>query len=97
MPLKIKWSPKSKATYLKILEYLEENWTHKEVKNFVEKTNKVLFLILKNPEMYPLSKKRNIHKCVLTKQISFYYQVQEKEITLVTFFDNRENPEKHSP
>jgi hypothetical protein len=45
MPYTITWSPTARITYLNILEYVEDNWTHKEVNAFVNQTEKVLKLI----------------------------------------------------
>ena len=36
------WSPKAKITYYHILEYIEENWTAKELRAFVNRTKQVL-------------------------------------------------------
>jgi hypothetical protein len=40
MPYTITWSPTARITYLNILEYVEDNWTHKEVNAFVNQTEK---------------------------------------------------------
>lgn len=49
------WSPKAKITYYHILEYIEENWTKKELRTFVNRTKQVLKHISQNPALYPYS------------------------------------------
>lgn len=94
MLLKIKWTPRAKKDYLKIIDYLHEKWTIKEVNSFVIKTNYTLALISKNPNLFPQSKKKEIHKCVLSKQTSLYYRIRNSELELIAFWDNRRNPKK---
>ena len=39
--MKVSWTPTARKTYFKVLEYLDETWTTREVKNFVDKTKGV--------------------------------------------------------
>ena len=94
MILAIRWTIRAKSDYARILEYLQTNWTTKELQKFTAKTNKVLSQIAKNPEIFPASKKINARKCVLIEQVSIYYQIKKGEVLLVSFWDNRQNPKK---
>jgi hypothetical protein len=38
MAKEIIWSPQSEATFYKVLEYLQDSWTEKEVDNFLTAT-----------------------------------------------------------
>lgn len=90
------WSPTAKFTYYEILEYLDENWTIKEVEAFIERTEEVLSHICDNPLLYPYSTENDTHKCVMVKQISLFYRVKTNVIELLVFWDNRQNPAKIS-
>ena len=95
--MKISWTPTAKKTYFAVLDYLEEAWTEKEVLNFIEEVNTLLIQISNNPEMFHLSlKKKNIRKGLITKHNSLYYRIKprKKELELLTFWDNRQNPGK---
>ncbi len=94
MALIIKWTVRAKNDYTLILEYLHTNWTKKELQKFTNKTSKVLLQIAEKPEIFPASKKKNIRKCVLIKQVSIYYRIKKNEIELLTFWDNRRTPKK---
>lgn len=95
--MKISWTPTARKTYFKVLEYLDEAWTQREIQNFVERTEKVLKLIAKDSEMFEASRmKKNIRKGLITKHNTLYYRIRSRkqEIELITFWDNRQNPEK---
>jgi len=53
----IVWSPKAKKTYFDIINYLVENWTPKEVQNFITRTQIVLNHIDQNYCSIPTQKK----------------------------------------
>jgi plasmid stabilization system protein ParE len=95
--MKLSWTPTAINTYFKVLDYLEENWTKKEVQNYGDKVEKVLSRISENPEMFEASKKKkNIRKGFITSYNALYYRVKpnKKELELLTFWDNRQNPKK---
>jgi hypothetical protein len=88
------WSPKAKITYYQVLEYLELNWTIKEIKSFINRTDYVIEHISQTPFHYPYSLKGDTYKCVLIKQVSLFYRIKQQEIELLLFWDNRQNPAK---
>ncbi len=95
--MKISWTPGARLTYFKVLEYLDKTWTKKEIQNFVNRTEKVLGQIIKDPEMFEASpKKINVRKGLITKHNTLYYRInyQKDEIALIIFWDNRQNPDK---
>ena len=91
--MEIKWTEKAKQDYESILDYLLSDFSLKEVEKFVTLTEDTLFLISKNPLMYPKAKNENVRKCVLVKQVNLYYRVNKNQIEVLTFGDNRRNPE----
>ncbi len=94
MAHKIIWLPKAEKRYDEIIEWLENNWTHKEIANFVARTDEVLSLISTHPEIYSLSEKRNIRQAVITKHNLLLYRKKGNKIELITFFDTRQTPAK---
>jgi len=50
------WSPTAKITCYQILEYLEQNWTIREIDTFIERTEQIIEHISKSPFHYPYSK-----------------------------------------
>jgi plasmid stabilization system protein ParE len=93
--LKIRWTEEATKNLESIIEYLKTNWTSKEVKKFFQKLEKQLLLLSIFPEAYPLSlKKKKIHRCVLTKNLTIYYTVDEEFLVLLSIFDTRQHPSK---
>jgi plasmid stabilization system protein ParE len=88
----IVWSPRAKITYTQVIEYLYEEWTIKEIKAFIHRTEQVIGYISDSPKLYPYSKTAQAHRCVVVKQVSLFYRVKPNHIELLVFWDNRQNP-----
>jgi len=76
------------------IDYLEKNFSEKEVKKLAEKIESTIQLISKNPNLFPKSENKNIHKAVLLKYNSMYYWIKDDNIEILSFFSNRQNPNK---
>ena len=97
MAYKIEWTLQSISTFEDIIHYLEKEWTKREVENFVLEVEEKLKLIADRPRLYKeSSKKKNVHRTVITRQTSLVYRVKslKKEIELILFWDNRKNTKK---
>ena len=94
MALKIKWSKKAKNRYQNIIEYLNDNWTEKEVIKFIQRTDSLIKTIAANPLSFQASSKKDIRKAVIGKQNSLFYRIDNDHIYLLTFWDNCQNPAK---
>lgn len=93
----IVWTHTAKRSFTKILDYLFKNWTKKEVDTFAEETRKTLYLITENPYMFEASKKNKlVRKGFINNLTSIFYRIhpRNKEIQLLIFWDNRQNPGK---
>jgi plasmid stabilization system protein ParE len=98
MAYKIRWTKEANETFDKIIEYLENRWTNREIVNFVNQTNQVLIEISENPEMFKSSSKMKIRMGIITKQTSIIYQIDDRNkiIVLLSFWDNRQDPSKRN-
>ncbi len=95
--MKVRWTVTAKGSYFNILEYLEESWSEKEVLNFISEVDSLLKQISINPKMFQESKaKRNIRKGFISKHTTLYYRFRprKKELELLSFWDNRQDPNK---
>ena len=94
--MEVIWSAKARITFFMVLDYLEKNWSKTEITQFNKKTELVIQAIQKNPSIFACSSKhKNIRRAIIDKNNSFFYQVDKnnRNIYLLTFFDNRQNPE----
>ncbi|MBI2968167.1 MAG: type II toxin-antitoxin system RelE/ParE family toxin [Bacteroidetes bacterium] len=90
---KIVWSNEARDNLSQIIDYFEEKWTERELKKFFQRLEKIINLISQNPRLFMLTKKRkNVRRCVLSKQTSIYYKFDSERIFIITLFDNRQNP-----
>jgi plasmid stabilization system protein ParE len=95
MPRKIFWSKSAENDLIKLIEYLLLNWNKKVANNYLDLLENITHQISKNPKIYPIiNKEIKIHKCVVSKHNSLYYQVTESNIEILRLFDNRQNPNK---
>jgi hypothetical protein len=95
--MEIVWSAKARITFFKVLDYLQQHWTRKEIVQFSQRTEIVIRAIRKNHGIFPISSKnKEIRKAIVDKNNSFFYSVDvpNNKIYLLTFYDNRQDPEK---
>lgn len=79
----------------KLFEYLLKNWSFKVKSDFIKKLDKNISLIKFHPESFPQSAiDPALRKCVITRQTTLFFKFDEKEIKILTIFDNRQNPDK---
>ena len=94
MPLQIRYSHRAKFEYKEIIVYVIQNFGLEKAAKIDSLFEKSIYQISINPKIYPIfDKKRNIRKCVLSKQTSLYYKITGKHIDLISFRGNLMNPE----
>ena len=92
---KISWTNEAKRDLSLIINYLETNWSEREIRRFFQRLEQTLETILQSPQLYKLvDKRKNVRKCLLSKQTSIYFKVEDDKIFLITLFDNRQDPKK---
>lgn len=96
MAYEIIWAPTAKRSFVNILTFLEENWTQKEVKAFIQSSEKMFGLIREKPSLFQYSKTSSTYRCVLSPQTSLFYRVNSEklQIELLIFWDNRQDPDE---
>ncbi|MCU0447720.1 MAG: type II toxin-antitoxin system RelE/ParE family toxin [Microscillaceae bacterium] len=93
MPFKVIISNRAEANLDAIMQYLNENWSAQVRCNFLTTLSTKLEYLSEMPFMYPESKlKAGVRKCVITKQVTLYYRVEEDRVEIITIQDSRTNP-----
>ncbi|WP_445955937.1 type II toxin-antitoxin system RelE/ParE family toxin [Yeosuana sp.] len=65
---KVLWTDHAISELKEAIEYLEKNWTERELRNFSAKLDHTIELISKTPEIFPSSfEKKEIRKAVVEK------------------------------
>ncbi len=93
--MKVIWTPEASETFKSNVDYLLTEWGDQVTSDFLDRVDEVIRSIKSGPEIYPLVNKNDqVHRCVVVKQITLYYQVISSErIDLLTFWNNFQNPE----
>ena len=90
---KILWTDFALKELEKTIEYLEENWTEKELRNLAVKLEEILNLISRNPDLFQVSDfKKEIRRAVVLNHNTLYYRVLNNDVEIISFFSNRQNP-----
>jgi plasmid stabilization system protein ParE len=94
MSREIRFSKRAAIKLENLLNFLEKEWSIKVKNDFILKLNRTLSNIQQFPESFPESlSKKGLRKCVITKQPTIIYKNNRNTINIVTFFDNRQNPD----
>ena len=92
---KILWTDNALKELQKTVEYLEEHWTEKELRNLAANLEKTLNLISNNPYLFQASEiKKDVRRAVILKLNTLYYRINENNVEILSFFSNRQNPKK---
>ena len=92
----ILWTKRARTSYFTVLDYLDENWTTKEMEQFINRVSLVLKAIQKNPRLFSVSKvNKQVRKAFIDKNNSLFYSVNayQRKIIVLTFYDNRQDPD----
>lgn len=85
--MKIIWSPQAKRDYWQNIEYLEVEWTSADVIRFIEKVDHILDLLSQRNIEFISTNYLDVHKVVITKQITLYYKINDGTLELLRFWN----------
>lgn len=91
--LQIVLTDNAKFTLQTIFDTIENRFSAQRADYFLEKVERTLLQVSENPEIFkatPLSKSVRIG--IISKQTSFFYQINEHSLVVLYFWDNRQNP-----
>lgn len=92
--MNIIWSDQAEDDFEQNIIYLFEKWNEKVVQKFTYETEFVLNIISKSPKVFQKNKKLNIYFVPITKHVTLFYEIVDKEIYLLRFWNNFQNPRR---
>ena len=95
MALKIKWTPQADKGLAIVIEYLEAEWTFREILQLEENINQVANQISLFPDLYPKSETfKNLHKATIDRNNYLVYRVNYKNssIEIINFKGTKQKP-----
>jgi plasmid stabilization system protein ParE len=97
MAVKLVWTKRAIQGYDRIIKYLEEEWSEKEVRTFVRETAHFFDLLKENPKMLePTGKHKNLYRGPINRLtiVTYRYKPRKKQIVLVNIRETRRKPLK---
>lgn len=91
MHYEIKFTLEAEYTFDALSLQLLKRWGERYVKRFESRVSKALDTLRKTPFLYPIVvEETQIRKCIVHKNCSILYIVEEKIVTIICFWDNRQ-------
>jgi plasmid stabilization system protein ParE len=91
----IEWTIHAKNELDALYDYLENNWSDREIIRFSRLLDKKLSIINNLPLIYPAYEdNKYVRRCVVSRQVSLYYQIITNRIIILSLFDNRQSSNK---
>jgi len=87
--MEIIWSNQAKVSYEKIIDFILTQWSVEVALTFESLTNNLMDNLKLNEKLCPVSKKSQLRKCIIHKNVSLIYKIVRPNIELVAFIDNR--------
>lgn len=97
MALELVWSKRANQGYARIVKYLEDEWTDKEVQNFVRETKHFFDLLKMNPRILePSNSHKDLYRGPINRLtiLTYRYKPRAKKIVLINIRDARKKPLK---
>ncbi|MDG2430918.1 type II toxin-antitoxin system RelE/ParE family toxin [Flavobacterium sp.] len=77
-----------------LFDFLDYKWSVSIRKKVAQKLNNHIEKIRLDPELFPKSNIRSTRKCVISKQITLYYDFDDKNLNILRVLDTRQDPNK---
>lgn len=87
--MEVVWSEEVLRNYFRVLDYLLENWSVREIENFESRFDDLILRLQNHKEICPKSLLLNYRKCLIDKNNSLIYQEINNKIFLVAIIDNK--------
>ena len=90
----ILWTDLALEELSETVEYLEREFSQKEIDNLGDEIERITSIISQNPNIFPDSDILKTRKAVILKFNTLYYRIMNDKIEIVSFFLNRQSPDK---
>ena len=97
MAVAVLWSDEAKRTFAANIEYLQTEWSEKEIRKFILRSEYVVSSLEEYPELYSISNKhKKIRKATINKRISLFYSYRpsKKMVMLLSFWNTYQDDKK---
>ncbi len=96
MALKIVLKKRFLYKVTKTLSYLEQEWSHDVATVFLQKLDRRIEQLTKQPYIgSPSSKIKDVRGILITRHNRMYYKVKDKQVVILNMYDTRMKPSKN--
>ncbi len=88
------WTDHALNELEKTIEYLESNFSNKELERLSQKIESTIYLISQNPALFSKSDKQGVYRVTILKFNTMYYRIKGDSIEILSFFSNRQDTPK---
>ncbi len=95
MEVKIVWTPQAILGLNKVLDYLESEWTYREIQSLQRNVQDCIAKISKHPDIFPSTRhKKHLHKALIDKNNYLVYRVLSESgiIEIINFRGTKQKP-----
>jgi len=93
MSYTLRFTPEAEDTYDALSLQLQQRWGIHFVQKFEDRVSKALTTLSITPFLYPvIVKETRVRKCIIHKNCSLLYKVNGQTVTIICFWDNRQEP-----
>jgi plasmid stabilization system protein ParE len=92
MSRSIYWTEEAHETFDGIVLTIDNKWGVKQAGLFVKRVQQILTLIADQPYLFKASITHDVRQAIISKQTSMFYEVKETSISILFFWNNRQEP-----
>ena len=74
--------------------YLKREFSQKEIDILGDEIERISSIISQNPNIFPHSDRLQTRKAVILKYNTLYYRIMNDQVEILSFFSNRQSPDK---
>jgi len=92
--LEVRWTDEAVGQLDEIIDYLEKNWSEKEITQFYDRLEESLQMISTNPNTFKVSlRKPNTREFLLASHTTLFYEFTDSSVYILALWQNRKDPE----
>lgn len=94
--MEVIWGEKAKHSYFKEIDRIAAYHSKKEVGNFINLVDDIIFNLKTNVLVGKVSQKTNINSFVISKQTTLFFDINKEKsrLEILLFWRNKEDPKK---
>jgi len=92
---KVFWNRLAESDYFQIIDYILFNWGETSAQDFIDQIDKIESLLESGKVDFELTNRKNIRRCVLSKQVTLFYKTNsDHSVELLRFWNNYQDKKK---